>query len=176
MEVRKIRTIFHTVQAQISNLKNQDHEIHRNEEQVDWTSGPWSDYSLLDLRIATDSMSKVYVFSDSVLCLGGNCHDHLEAARTWENDRIREFVQTPECRPYYDIAGKRAEIAWEILEWIKNMLEEGLQPAQVQDRIIMFLYSDIVHRKITVRTYVVTMQSVRRKLQTRTLVISWSWK
>ena len=34
MEVRKIETIFETVQAQISNLKNRDQEIHGLEEQV----------------------------------------------------------------------------------------------------------------------------------------------
>ena len=52
-EVQKIQTIFETVQAQISNLKNRDHEIHGFDERVDWTRGQWMTYSLLDDRIAT---------------------------------------------------------------------------------------------------------------------------
>ena len=62
--MRKSETVFDKEQAQISSFKNRDHEIHGHEEQVDWTSGHWRNYSLLDHRIATQFTSKVYVFSD----------------------------------------------------------------------------------------------------------------
>ena len=58
MEVRKIETFFETVQAQSSNLKNRDHEIHGLEETVVWTSGNWRHYSLLDQRIVSQFTSK----------------------------------------------------------------------------------------------------------------------
>ena len=61
-----------------------------------WTRGHWRTHSLLDQRIATQVTSKVHVFSDSVLCLGGKCQEHPEAAKTWENDTIRELVRSPE--------------------------------------------------------------------------------
>ena len=82
MEVRKIATLFETVQAQISDLKYRDHEIYGLEEQLDWSSGHWRNYSLLDHRFTTQFGSKVNVFSDSLLCLGGKCQEHLEAAKT----------------------------------------------------------------------------------------------
>ena len=44
-EVRRTQTIFKTVEAQISNLKNRDHEIHGLEETVDWISGLWRNSS-----------------------------------------------------------------------------------------------------------------------------------
>ena len=50
-------------------------------------------------RIADQFTSKVFVLSDSVLCLGGKCQEHPEAAIIWENDRIRDFVPSPEYRP-----------------------------------------------------------------------------
>ena len=81
--------------------------------------------------MATQVSSKVYVFSDSVPCHGGKCQKHLEAARICENDRIREFVESPEYRPYCDITGKPTDVAWkifvvkttmEVLECINNVL------------------------------------------------------
>ena len=59
MEVQKTQTIVVTVQAQISNLQLRDQEIYG-----------WRNYSLVDNIIATQFISKVNVFSDSVLCLG----------------------------------------------------------------------------------------------------------
>ena len=44
-EVRRTQTIFKTVEAQISNLKNRDHEIHGLEATVDWISGLWRNSS-----------------------------------------------------------------------------------------------------------------------------------
>ena len=51
------------------------------DEEVDWTSGHWRSCALLEHRIATQFTSKVYVFSDSVLCLGGKSPEHPEGAK-----------------------------------------------------------------------------------------------
>ena len=98
--VWKIETIFETVQTPISTLKHRDHEKHGLGEEVDWTSGHRRNYSLPDHRIAAQFSSHMFFFSDSDQCLVGKREDHLEASKTWENDRIREFVQGPEYRPY----------------------------------------------------------------------------
>ena len=77
------------MQARISNLKLRDHEICGLSEQVDWTVGYWRKYSLLDERISEQMKSQVHVLSDSVLCLGGQVPDHPDAARIWDNDRVK---------------------------------------------------------------------------------------
>ena len=110
MEMQKIGTIFWTVQAQNSNLKHRDHEINGLDFEVDWTSDQRRNYPLQDRRIATQYTSKVCVCSDSILCLCGNVNIVLEHEKTWENDRIREFVQGPEYQPYYDITGR--PVSW----------------------------------------------------------------
>ena len=84
-------------------------------EAVDSTGGHWRNYQLLDQKIASQFLSNVYLFSDSILRLGGKCQEHREAARnSWENDRIRDFVQSPEYQPYYDIPGTPVELVWKI--------------------------------------------------------------
>ena len=50
------------------------------------------------------------VVIDSDAYLGGKCQEHPQTARAWGSDRIREFVQSPEFRPHYDITGKNSEI------------------------------------------------------------------
>ena len=72
---------------------------------MDWTSRQWRDYSLFDQKIAAQFTQKVYVFSDSVLSLGGKRQEHPDAANTRENDRIREFGQSPAYQPCHDITG-----------------------------------------------------------------------
>ena len=48
-----------------------------------------------------------------MLCLGGKCPDHPEA-RLCEIDRITYFVESPECRQLYDLAGGLVELVWKI--------------------------------------------------------------
>ena len=65
-------------------------------------------------ELPINSDQKVFVFSDSVLCLGGKCPDHLAAARIWKNDHIKDFVGRPEYRPCYDITGNSVELVWKM--------------------------------------------------------------
>ena len=163
MEMLRIETICETMQAQISNLKYRDQEIHGLEEAVGWTSGHWRMCSLLDRELAAQFTSKMHVLSDSVLSLGGTCQEHLEAAKHWGNHRIRIFVRSPEYQPYYDITGIPVECVWkiyvgkttnEILQRIQTMMEEkGTKPAQFEDSIILTTLD-----KKQPRTSVVTTQ------------------
>ena len=84
VEVPRTPKVFETAQAQISDLRLRDHEIYGLPEQVDWTDGLWEKYSLIDERISEQVKSEVYVSSDSIMCLGGHCPHHPEAARILE--------------------------------------------------------------------------------------------
>ena len=94
LEVQRIQTVFETVQAQISNVRLRDQEISwpiRASGLDRWLFGG-SIRNLTDEPLYTSNHT-VHVSNDSVLCLGGRCPDHPEAARTWEKYRI-----TCECR------------------------------------------------------------------------------
>ena len=54
--------------------------------QLDLTE-TWRSYSMLDQQFFDQLQSKVYVFSDSVLCLGGQCHPHPISGEVWEKSR-----------------------------------------------------------------------------------------
>ena len=81
------------------------------------------------VRAGSKNCYAIHIKSVRIQCLGGKCQDHPLAARTWENDRIREFVQSPEYRPSYDISRKNVDFlvkihvvktTVEILERIKT--------------------------------------------------------
>ena len=102
-----------------------------------------------DERISEQFKSNIFVFSDSVLCIGGKCPDHPEAATLLKTDRIKYFVESPEYRPIYDLTGELVEVVWkiyvgrsstDILEYIQKMLEEGVQPSHFKG---MSMYNDI---------------------------------
>ena len=116
MEMQTIQTVFETVQAQMSNLRLRDQEIHGISEQVDWTDGHWKKYSVVDERISEQFRTKIYLLvSDSFLCLGGKCPDHPEAAQICDKKRIDYFVESPAYRPFNDITGKTHGIRMEDL-------------------------------------------------------------
>ena len=95
LEAGTIEMFFETVQAQISNFEHRDYKIYGFEEAMDWTSGQWRDFSRWAKRIATQLSSRAYILHDSVLCLGGKCQEHLEAAKTW---KMIESEDSPEAR------------------------------------------------------------------------------
>ena len=128
-------------------------------------------------RLLTDdspSNSKLYVFSDSVLCIGGKCPDHSEAARIWETDRIKYFVASLEYRQLYDLASEPVKFEWkiyvartsiQILEYIREMLAEGVRHQLVAKQERIFLPSK--------RN---TCCFGRQILRCRTMVIARTWK
>ena len=115
-----------------------------------------------DERIYEQFKSNICVFSDSVLCIGGKCPDHPEAARLLRNDRIKHFVESPEYRPIYDLTGELVELVWkiyvertstDILEYIQKMLEEGVQPSHFKG---MSMYNDVSGGKPRTKTYAIS--------------------
>ena len=98
--------------------------------------------------------AKVYVFSDSVLCLGGRIADYQLVVTSW-TDTIEWFTDSA---PYRELDRKDGEpdvFEWKIfsghttlklLREVKNMMEKKLKvlPKDLKDRIIfMSKYSDI---------------------------------
>ena len=101
------------------------------------------------------------------------CTDHLDAARIWENDRIKDSVESPKDRPYYDTTGKPTEFVEDLRErndnpnprthnekswrrWLCTTIWFGGNPTQLK----------------LLRWQSKTCRQVRWKLQTRTMVIS----
>ena len=68
-------------------------------------------YSLRDGRVSEQLKSKVYLFSDSVLFLGGQCPTHQLAAPVWEGARVGCFVETRDSGNHHlhDIKGALVE-------------------------------------------------------------------
>ena len=170
MKVQKVQMIFAMMHAQITNFKNRDHEIHGLGEQEGWTSGHRRTYLCLAQLIATQSTSKMSVFSDTVRCLGRLCQDHLEAARTWRKQSHHRIRSTPRIPTLLDFTGKPMEFVrrihvvkttTEIIAYINIMLRKKNMKYNLQYHFCVFVqsYSKIRHRT---RRSVATMQSVSR--------------
>ena len=73
----------------------------------------WKYLSLIgDERIINLQRAKVYVFSDSVLCLG-KIHQHPSANESWK-DRIEWITTSQSYRDYDEISGEPTEFEWNI--------------------------------------------------------------
>ena len=75
----------------------------------DWEDSSWKYLSLLgDEQVISLHRTKVYVFSDSVLCLG-KIHENPQSNSAWEQ-RLDWFKSSPE----YRIDGEPMEFEWNI--------------------------------------------------------------
>ena len=76
---------------------------------VNW----WKYLSLVgDEQVVSLSHTKVYVFSDSVLCRG-EIHENAQSNIAWE-DRLKWFKSSPEYRNLDRIDGEPMEFEWNI--------------------------------------------------------------
>ena len=82
-------------------------------ETIDWENSSWKYLSLIgDERVINLQRTKVYVFSDSVLCLG-KIHENPKSNGAWE-DRLAWFKSSPEYRNLDRIDGEPMEFEWNI--------------------------------------------------------------
>ena len=97
--------------------------------QLSWEESPWT---CTLLKIYRKFTAKVYVFSDSVLCLGGQCPQYPESARVSEQKKISTFVSTSEYRELENLTGGPFVFEWkafpghttkQLLQKIQNMME-----------------------------------------------------
>ena len=80
---------------------------------IDWENSSWNYLSLIgDEQVISLQRTKVYVFSDSVLCLG-KIHENPQSNTAWEQ-RLDWFKSTPEYRTLDRIDGEPMEFEWNI--------------------------------------------------------------
>ena len=86
-----------------------------NVDTIHWEKHSWKYLSLIgDEAIINLQRAKVYVFSDSVLCLG-RVHQHPKANDSWK-DRIEWITTSQSYRDYDGISGEPTEIEWNIFQ------------------------------------------------------------
>ena len=82
-------------------------------ETIGWENHSWKYLSLIgDERVINLQRTKVYVFSDSVLCLG-KIHENPQSNGAWE-DRLGWFKTSQEYRNFDRIDGEPMEFEWNI--------------------------------------------------------------
>ena len=118
----------------------------------------WEDSSCKELASVNDeevislSHAKVYVFSDSVLCLG-KMNQNPQSNTAWE-DKLTSFKRSPQYRTLDTIDGERMEFEWNIFPGITtlqfcNKVQEFMskmceKPEEFTGRIIfMSMFNDI---------------------------------
>ena len=84
-----------------------------NVDRIHWEKHSWKHLSLVgDETVINLQRAKVYVFSDSVLCLG-RVHQHPQSNEAWK-DRIGWIVTDEIYRDYDGINGEPPEFEWNI--------------------------------------------------------------
>ena len=80
---------------------------------IDWEDYSWKYLCLIgDEQVISLQRTNVYVFSDSVLCLG-KIHENPQSNTAWE-DRLAWFKSSPEYRDLDRIDGEPMEFEWNI--------------------------------------------------------------
>ena len=102
----------------------------------------WKCLSLIgDERVINLQRTKVYVFSDSVLCLG-NIHENIQANDAWEQ-RLGWFKSSPEHRNFDRIDGEPMDFEWNISQDSIHCSSMTETPENFTGRIILTMFSDI---------------------------------
>ena len=121
--------------------------------QTSWEDSPWKQVSLVnDEEVISLSHATVYVFSDSVLCLG-KMNQNPISSTAWER-QLDWFKDSSQYRTLDTIDGEPMEFEWHIfpgfttLQLIDKVHEFMIKmgdPSQFKGRIIfMSMFSDII--------------------------------
>ena len=120
---------------------------------IDCENSSWKYLSLIgDEQVIRLQRTKVYVFSDSVLCLG-KIHENSQSNTAWEQ-RLEWFKTTPEYRKLDRIDGEPMEFEWNIFPGFNTLqlsqevqellLRLSVTPENLTGRIIfMSMFNDI---------------------------------
>ena len=93
-------------------LVGEQEEIN-NVDKIHWERHSWKHLSLIgDETVINLQRAKVYVFSDSVLCLG-RVHQHPDSNKAWK-ERIGWIITDKSYRDYDGINGEPTEFEWNI--------------------------------------------------------------
>ena len=133
-------------------LVNNQEEIH-GLDKIQWEKNSWTHLSLIDDETVINlQRTKVYVFSDSVLCLG-RVLQHLDSNEAWKN-RVTGIQSGKSYRDYDATKGESAEFEWNIFTGfttlqlcgkINDLLSDlGQTPETFTERILfMSMFIDI---------------------------------
>ena len=122
-------------------------------EAIGWEKHSWKFLSLIgDERIINLQRAKVYVFSDSVLCLG-KIHKNPDSNEAWKK-RIEWITTSQSYRDFDGISGEPTEFEWNIFPGfdtlqlygkVKDLLSRlGETPENFKGRILfMSMFNDI---------------------------------
>ena len=120
-------------------------------ETIGWEKHSWKYLSLIDERIINLQRTKVYVFSDSVLCLG-KIHQNPESNEAWKK-RTEWITSSQSYRDFDGINGEPTEFEWNIFPGfdtlqlygkVKDLLSRfGETPENFTGRILfMSMFND----------------------------------
>ena len=120
---------------------------------INWSDSSWKHLSLIgDEEVISLSHAKVYVFSDSVLCLG-KLSENPQSNIVWE-DKLTWFKSSSQYRTLDTIDGEPMEFEWNIFPGFTTlqfcykvqefMSKMSIQPEDFTGRIIfMSMFNDI---------------------------------
>ena len=124
-----------------------------NLDNIHWGKNSWRQLSLIgDETVINLQRTKVYVFSDSVLCFG-RIHQHPESNEAWKK-RIEGIITDESYRDYDGIDGEPTEFEWNIFPGfttlqlcgkVNDLLSDlGQTPETFTGRILfMSMFNDI---------------------------------
>ena len=149
VDVEEIQLIFSTTQNQIHGL--QEKELFGLQGQLEWNQSPLKSCTLAHDKIYKHFTAKVYVFADSVLCLGVKCPAYPRSAHVKAKERIAYFVSSPEYRELDNIDGEpcssgnfsQGRTTTQLLQEVQTLMEHELKihPQNSEDRtIFMSMY------------------------------------
>ena len=106
-------TLKHMFDITLKLVSEQD-EIN-NLDKIHWRKNSWRQLSLIgDETVINLQRTRVYVFSDSVLCLG-KIHQHPDSNEAWKK-RIEWIINEKSDRDYDGINGEPTEFEWNIFQ------------------------------------------------------------
>ena len=121
--------------------------------QISCENSPWKQLSLVnDEEVISLSHAKVYVFSDSVLCLG-KVNQNATTNTAWEQ-QLDCFKDSSQYRTLDTIDGEPMEFEWNMFQGfttlqpvqeVQKFMTKMSEPEQFQGRIIfMSMFNDII--------------------------------
>ena len=106
-------TLKHMFDITLKLVSEQDEINNLDKIKIHWRRNSWKQLSLIgDETVINLQRTKVYVFSDSVLCLG-KIHQHPEFNEAWKN-RVAGARAEKIYRDYDGISGEPTEFEWNI--------------------------------------------------------------
>ena len=120
---------------------------------INWEDSSWKQLSLVsDEEVISLSHAKVYVFSDSVLCLG-KMNENPESNSAWE-EKFTWFKSSSQYRTLDIIDGEPKEFEWNIFPGfttlqlcnkVHEFMSKMCDPSEFKGRIIfMSMFNDIL--------------------------------